>query len=94
MPADYEWSPGARAQLNAARASQPTFDALMRLERAIDEAIELITTFPEAAPQYLEFDRPDFRSVPVEGYRLIYMFLEDRLLIISFKPARASSALD
>jgi mRNA-degrading endonuclease RelE of RelBE toxin-antitoxin system len=66
----------------------------MRLEREIDEAIELITTFPEAAARYAEVNRDDFRSIPVQGYRLIYMILENRILIVSFKPGRSSSALD
>ena len=94
MKLEYEWSLGAEVQLRQAQLAQRSFEALMQLEHEIDRVIDQITDHPESARQQPDFERFDIRVIPVLDYRMTYMVLQNRIVILAFKPGRSGSALD
>ena len=88
------WSHGAEDQRDKAKLEQPSPARLLRLERKLRKVLEQLEMFPESAPPFADYGRPDIRMIPVEEYRMSYMLVDDEIIIISFVPARSSSAHD
>jgi plasmid stabilization system protein ParE len=80
---EVRWSKTARADLRGvyefiARDSAPY--ALRMMER-FDQAVDSLTTFPEAGALVVEWDRQDLREVYVASYRVIYQYTADADLV-------------